>query len=274
MVLFEDEDDFRFIMNLIAQVAALTPQLVIITFVIMKTHIHLVIEDPMGRAPYFFATLKRRLYRYYQSTGRAWNLDAFEPSLIPIEDLSTMRNTIVYVNRNGYLVNPNYTPYSYPWGANRFYFNLDACRRKDSLLGDMTYDEKRKLFRCSKVDCPETFTMIDGFISPVNYCDLKLGQTFYRDSHQYFMLISRCIEEYRDIARQLDDRFFCTDEEIWLCAKQLCKDKYGTFRPDTLTPEQKIELGKILYFDYKALDSQLQRIFRVKSEDVIKMLHR
>lgn len=44
-------------------------------------------------------------------------------SLKPINDLKALREAIVYVNRNGYVVNPSHTPFSYPWGTGRYYFN-------------------------------------------------------------------------------------------------------------------------------------------------------
>lgn len=50
-------------------------------------------------------------------------MKSFRMSLKSVCDLRTLRNTIVYVNRNGYVVNPAYTPFSYPWGTGRYYFN-------------------------------------------------------------------------------------------------------------------------------------------------------
>ena len=43
--------------------------------------------------------------------------EGFSPTLKEIADIDAIRNTIVYINRNGFVSNHNYTSYSYPWGA-------------------------------------------------------------------------------------------------------------------------------------------------------------
>ena len=147
LILFESEEDFCFSMNLIALVAHLTPGVRIITFEVMGSHIHIVAEGTTSSLKDGFGQIRKRLYRYYHSTGRVRNLDDFQANIIPIGDLAFLRNSVAYVNRNGYLVHPEHTPFSYPWGANRFYFNPDAKRRNDRYYRDLTYDEKRHLFR-------------------------------------------------------------------------------------------------------------------------------
>ena len=268
LTLFENEDDFRFSMNLIALATHLTPDINIITFEVMRSHLHVIGEGRIDAAWNWFGSVRKRLYRFYQSTGRVRNLDAFQPNIIEINDLQFLRNSIAYVNRNGYLVHPECTPFSYPWGANRFYFNPDARLRRDSCYGDLSYDEKRHLFRSNSIEYPAAHTLVDGYVSPANYCDFLLGESLFREASHYFNLISRAVEGYRDIAKLLGDSFFCTDDELFLIVRQISKDKYGISRPETLPPDQKQELAKIMHYEYKAGDQQVRRMLRVKEADI------
>ena len=262
--LFEDELDFCFMMNLVALCSEQEPGINVLTFEIMGNHLHLIGEGNTEAALNGFANLRKRLFRFYQSTGRVKNLDAFQPSVFPIGDLSFLRNAIAYVNRNGYLVHPEYTPFSYPWGAGRYFFNPDARERFDQYYGDLSTKQKRQLFYSHTVHLPQGFLVVDHYISPACYCDLSLAEKLFRDAHHYHSLVSRSVEGYQDIAKLLGDSMFCTDDELFLITRQLSKDKYGISRPEALPSEGKRELARTLHFDYKAGDRQIQRMLRLE----------
>jgi len=268
LTLFETEEDFRFAMNLVALVTHLTPDFNILTFEVMESHLHVIGEGSVPAAQNWFGQVRKRLFRFYQSTGRVRDLKAFQPNIIPIDDLSFLRNSITYVNRNGYLVRPDCTPYSYPWGANRFYFNPDARLRRDGAFEDLAYDEKRRLFRSSTIGYPGTHFLVDGYVSPVSYCDLALGEGIFRDARHYNSLVSRSVEGFQDIAKLVGDQFFCTDDELFTIVRQISKDKYGSSRPSMLPPDNKREIVRIMYHDYHASIHQIRRMLRVAENDI------
>ena len=269
VVLFETDDDFRFAMNLMASSAYSEPDVNVITFEAMRTHLHFIGEGPVAAAEEWFSKMRRRLYRFYQSTGRVRNLDSFRASVFPIGDLSFLRNSIAYVNRNGYLVHPEHTPFSYPWGANRFYFNPDAKQRRDRKYSDLFIRERRQLFGSHSVDYPGEAPIVDGYISPGFFCDLKLGEGVFRDARHYFSLVSRSVEAYQDIAKLLGDSVFYTDDELYLIVRQMCRDRYGNARPEILTPDQKNEMARTLHFDYKSSNKQIQRMLRMEEHKLL-----
>lgn len=261
--LFEEETDFRFAMNLVALCSHLVPDIRIITFEVMRNHLHLVGEGPLMRGEEWFSHYRRRLSRFYQSKGKIMDLGAFKAELFPIGDLPFLRNTIAYVNRNGYVVHPDYTPFTYPWGANRFFFNRDACLRADGIYGNLTFRQKRDLFLSHSIEYPAQHFLVDGYLSPASYCQLDLGEGVFRDARHYFSLVSRNVEAYRDIANLLGDSIFYTDNELFLVLRQLCKDHYGNSRPETLPMDAKLEMARLLHFDYKAGNKQIQRMLRL-----------
>jgi len=261
--LFENDEDFCFAMNLTALCSHSVPDFRILTFEIMRNHLHAVGSGSAESGSAWFSCFRKRLIRYNQSLGRVRDMKAFRADILPIDSLSFLRNTIAYVNRNGYVVNPGHSPYSYPWGANRFFFNPDACLRKDVTYGRLTFREKRKLFCSHDIDYPAGHVIIDGYISPASYCQLSLAQSLFRDARHYFYQVSRNVEAYRDIAKLLGDSVFYTDDELYLVVRQLCRDRYGNARPEALPMEAKLELSRELHFDYKAGNKQIRRMLRL-----------
>lgn len=268
LTLFETDEDFRFAMNLVALVTHLTPDFNILTFEIMDSHLHTIGEGPILAAQNWFGQVRKRLFRFYQSTGRVRDLKGFQPNIIQIDDLSFLRNSITYVNRNGYLVRPDCTPYSYPWGANRFYFNPDARLRRDGAFQDLPYDKKRQLFRSNTIDYPGSHFLVDGYVSPASYCDLALGEGLFRDARHYNSLVSRSVEGFRDIAKLVGDQYFCTDDELFTIVRQISRDKYGSSRPGVLPPGNKREIARMMYYDYHASVHQIRRMLRVAENDI------
>lgn len=50
--------------------------------------------------------------------------------------------------------------------------------------------------------------MINGHIAPPSYCDIRLGMAMFRDAHHYFWMVSKDVEAYEEIAKDLDDGEF------------------------------------------------------------------
>lgn len=110
-LIFKSDEDYSFAMNVAAQSTLVFPMLELITFVIMDNHVHLLFAGWEKEVRLFFDFFKKRLVR-----GLGYGLPKeFMPALFGIKDLKMMRHVIVYINRNGYVPNPDCTPFSYPW---------------------------------------------------------------------------------------------------------------------------------------------------------------
>ncbi|MCR5070360.1 MAG: hypothetical protein K6A62_00335 [Bacteroidales bacterium] len=267
-ILFEDEEDFRFAMNLAASCTWQTPGVTVLTFEIMSNHLHAVLSGEKERLLAWFDLFKRRLRRYFMDKGLVKDLSGFKASLFPVDDLETLRNTLAYVNRNGYLVDARYTPFSYPWGANRFFFHPDNSHLQTTRYGNLTFREKRRLFRSHVIDYPDDHLIMDGYILPTSFCDLVLAESMFQSARNYFFLLSRNVEAYRSIASQLGDLVFYTDDELFLAVRQLCKDTYGISRPSALPKEAKWNIARKMHFDYQARNKQIQRMLRLEEREI------
>ena len=125
-VLFTSEQDFKIGMNLIAISALLHPTVRVLTFELMSNHVHMTLSGTETAVHDLFNTFKKYLARHFEHQYYYVDLSNFVCSLRELRSVAEVRDVISYNNRNGFLVNPDTTPFSYRWGANRFFFNPDA----------------------------------------------------------------------------------------------------------------------------------------------------
>ncbi|MBR6269244.1 MAG: hypothetical protein IKR30_01575 [Bacteroidales bacterium] len=270
-ILFTDSEDFRFGVSNMA-ISAAEAGLTIITDAVMSNHIHALAAGTKSQCVCMVEVFVFRLRKYFDRKGRYVSLQRFrceEP--IPLDNLQSVRNEIVYINRNGYLVNPAYTPFSYPWGSGYLYFNPKARDPRGILYENAPFQEKRRL-SCRRVaEMPERYRYYNGMILPESYARVDLGEMMFRDAHHYMYMLTRNAEAYSEEAKRLGDSIVLTDEEIFNAARMVCEKSYGSNQPALLPPDSKIEAAKLLHREYRATPSQLRRIFKL-SEGTVKQL--
>lgn len=207
-VLFGVKEDYVFMMNLICQSAVATDGIEILAFEIMSNHLHIVVSGEELFARRFFAFLDKRLKRCAKSLTCKEIPSSFEARYKEIDSLQSLRNTIVYVNRNGFVTDRNYTPFTYPWGTGKYYFNGAGFGGVNT---NLNVNEMRRMFRGRAAIFPDTYQVNDGYILPSSYCNLELGMSLFRDAHHYFFMVSKNVETYGELALELNDGEYLTD---------------------------------------------------------------
>lgn len=256
-------DDKGFAVNLLARGAFELQQLKVATFEVMDNHIHAVISGREEDCLRYFVSFRKRLGRFLGPTQTL--PDCFRPQLKPVPDLKALRNTIVYVNRNGYVANPTLTPFSDPYGGGRFYFNdINLTVR----LSELKYRDKRTLLHGRAHAFPADPYIVDGIIAPPSWCKLELGMSMFRNARHYFRLLTKNVEAYRDIAEFLDDDAFLTDGELFDAARRISANEYGETNPRILSDSRKLELARRMHYDYRASNGQIRRVLGMTKAQV------
>lgn len=267
-LIFRERCDYVFGMNLIALCASeFSSKLKILTFQIMSNHLHFVLICEEEVLLQFFNSFKKRLKRYLANLQYPVKLTSFIPHYFKISDLKYLQTVIVYVNRNGYLVDKNTTPFTYEWGANRYFFNKFTHYEHNLLLGSLSLDKKRSLFKSRNFEIPPDYIFSGEYISPLSYCDISLAESIFKNASHYFHLSSRQIETYSSIAKELGDKVTYTDEEIFSAVMSLCLKRYDVKNPSVLNRDYKIEVAKIMHYDYNASNKQIKRLLRL--DDIV-----
>lgn len=262
-IIFKEKEDYIFGMNLSALCAGLySNSISILTFQLMSNHIHYIMHGKRDFVIEFFLEFKRRLKKYLALKNDYETLKKFNPNVIKISDINYLRNAIAYVNRNGYLVDRKCTPFTYPWGANRYFFNYTSNEILRTSISRISIKKRRKIFHTHTNELPDNYFITDGYVSPESYVKIEEAMQLYRDSHHYFNLISRRTETFSQIAKELGDSITYTDEEIYTAIFSLSIKNFE-MPPKALSPDQKIEIAKELHFNYNATNKQIARTIRI-----------
>ena len=249
----------KFAMNLIAQASALNPSVSILAFEVMNNHFHFVLNALQEDIVQFWECFAKRLGRFYPQ------VKGIPLLLKSIDNIKSLRNTIAYTHRNGYVANPDYTPFSYRWGSGRYYFLDDPCGVP---LSEIRIRERRDLFKCRTSQIPEDWQLINGYISPKSYCDISFGMSMFRDAHHYFSTISKNVEAYNGVATEIDDGEFLTDSELFTQICTIIKSRYGVSIIKDLSKAQRIELAKMLHYDYRSSNGQIRRLLSLTQYEI------
>ena len=262
-VIFGAKEDFKFGMNLVAVCARAFPDVRILTFEIMTNHLHLTVAGSETRVKQFFEMLCYYLRLYLKRESRPLDLSGWNRPPRLISDLNDLRNVIAYNNRNGYLVNPGETPFTYPWGANRFFFNPELRMFHERSDDRLSVRRLREMFHTRSLDRYNGLKVVDGYVTPVCYCDIEVAERLFRDAHHYFYKVSRDVEGQKNLAAEIGEGVFYTDEELFAIISAKCREGYKVGSPSSLPRDAKIHLAKILHYDYNAGNGRIARLLRL-----------
>ena len=263
-LIFRNKSDYTTGMNLIALSAnKFSESVEIYAFELMSNHLHFLIKANQKDAEAFYQDFYQRLRRFLGRQGRMYELNKISYSLIPVNNDTYLKNLIAYLHRNAFLVNSSIIPFSWPWGTNiHMFLGLDSYFEK-VYIKTIGKRARQEMFHTRDIDFPDNYYMIQGYISPACYCKIAECELLFRSAHQYFFNISRRVELFSDIARELGDIITYTDEEIFSTAAHLSMTKYNKEKISMLDRNEKIEVAKVLHFNYNAGNDQICRVLKI-----------
>lgn len=257
-LIFSTKEEFTLAMNMVAQAQASTG-VTLLAFEIMGNHFHFVISADKEQILNFWNLIRKRMIKPFPL------IKNITPSLKPIDNLQSLRNNIVYTNRNGYVADPSHTPFSYPWGTGRYYFQNFPT---DRLYAEIHSGQRRLMFRGRDPDLPEHWKVIDGHICPSSFCSIKTGMAMFRDAHHYFSLVSKNVEAYSEIASELGDGEFLTDPELYNQLAAILKKEYGAMLLKDLSRQQKLDLAVRLRREFRSSNGQIRRLLALSQYEI------
>jgi len=259
-ILFVEKDDFVFAMNIICLAKILFPNVYVIAFEIMDNHFHFLLSGSETDIDGFCNLITKKLSRHFSLPK------TFRFQLRPLNTLKSFRNNVVYIHRNGYVVDPAETPFSYQWGTGPYYFSRFKFETRPSK--QVFTDERRKMFRGRAPEIPDGWKIINGYVMPSSYCSIKFGMALFRDAHHYFSSLFKNVESYGELAEEFKDGEYLTDPELYNVITNIIKTKYNILTINDLTRAQKLDLANMMHFDYKSSNGQIRRVLNLSLYDV------
>ena len=262
--LFCCEDDFKIGMWCLATALHLCKNVQLITFELMGNHVHLIMAGAKDDCIKAFDLFETRLKKAFPKGQRAIDWSQFKMDIIPIESLQALRNEIIYANRNAFVANPEYTPDSYPWGGGCAYFCPWLKHLSTSPLGDLPILTQRSLLHTKNIEPLSDLRELNSLPFIPSFCNIKLGESMFRDARSYFNSLTRNAEAFSQIAARLKDSIFLTDDELYYALCSYISKEYSVKTPSELSAQQKIDTARFLHFNYNATNQQLRRMLRME----------
>lgn len=259
-----------------AAVCAATLNIRIIAFELMSNHIHFILAGSKEAGLEFFNQFKSRLKRYFALEHRFLTMRHFNVNdgLIPIADLSMLRNEIVYVHRNQYVINTMITPYSDLYGTGYLYFCPLGFELSGEQFNSMTVRRKKALLKGRAITLPDSYYCRDGYIQPASFCFIREGEQYFRNAHHYFTSLLKSYEAYSETAKRLGDTVSITDDEMYFAVSAMCSKDYNTSVPYTLPVKDKMDVARKMKSDYSASPQQIKRILKLDNSVISELFPR
>lgn len=261
--IFCTEGDFKQGMIALAVSIVLFAKVDLLTFELMNNHVHLILCGKKEGCMEFFTIFKGKLKRLFRGRDRVVDWNCFDTQIIEIKDLKALRNEILYVHRNAYVVNSNYTPFSYPWGGGWAYFSPVIYQLPVKSVSEIGCNKARELTHYRNVSEIARLKFVGDIPFIPSFCRVDVGQDMFRDARSYFHSITREVEAFSQIASRLKDQVFLTNEEMFRVAANYAQECFSR-KLTMLTPGQKIELARKLHYDYNASNDILRRVLKLE----------
>lgn len=266
-VIFSNREEMTAGMNIMGICCLNIPEVKAFTFELMNNHLHIILAGERARCEDLFCMFKKKIWKYFSRNSRIVDLRKFECELLEITSLQSLRNEIIYANRNGYVARPDCTPFSYPWGAGAWFFNPLMAELSSVSFKDLTIREKRQIYRSNDVDLPaDDIRIFNGMILPSCFCDIKTAESFFRSAHHYFQQLSRKFEAYGEIAARLHESVFIADEEMYAAVCMLCMKLFDVKHPGLLAANDRIEMARKMKQEYNASNRQIRSILKLDKD--------
>lgn len=262
-IIFRNDEDFRAGMNIIGVCVASMPDVTMLTYEIMSNHLHLCVAGTMKCLLALFERIKETLRRHFKCLGRNISWQDFSAGIRELKTLKELRTVIIYINRNGYVVHQDCSPFTYPWGANRYFFNPDAKTLALTFAKNISLRERRLISHSRMADAVEGLRSFEGCALPLSFCTIGDAEAVFRDESNYFFRLGKCVEANKDIADEIKDSVFYNDDELFSAICQISRERFGTGRLTQLSPVAKLELAKRMHYDYNASSKQIIRFLKL-----------
>lgn len=261
--IFDTNEDFELGLNLLAVSCCRFQEVELVAFELMKNHLHLILAGKKDTCSMLFDHYRRRLRRIFRRNGHIIDWKRFNAQMIPIENIKSLRNEIIYAHRNAFVSQAAYTPYNYPWGSGIAYFNPAFREIRTTEFNGMTYDDRRAHTHIRDISGLDRLRFQGSRVYIPSFCNIGIGESLFNDPRSYFNLLTRNAEAFSEIASRLKDSVFLTDDEMFAVASKYAEQEFNIKQLAILAPEQKIHLAKELHFRYNATNQQIRRILKL-----------
>ena len=269
---FRDNEDFRVAMNYIAVQAAKHPEVVVLAFVLMSNHVHLVLYGTRSKVIAFITEFKRCYSIYY---GRKYGVHEFlRENGVHIEEVTDenegIEKAIAYVLDKPVAANICAHPSQYRWGTGNLYYNSEIKGFKR--IGDLSARARSQILRTDCALFPgEWLIDEDGMILPSNYTNIKFVEQMFKSPRRmnYFLSNSSKAKTHFESMEGITS---FTDQTVLNCLPDLVRSCFHKNTFGSLNSKEQSECVKQIRYRFNSDATQIARVCGISYEDAARLL--
>ena len=269
-VVFRNTEEYIIATNLIA-IAITQTKCILLAYAIMSNHLHFILEGTETECLLFYELLKNSLKRYFTRHGRLNIVERMTPGPTIINNLKQLRDEIVYVIRNPFVIRDDVNPLAYPWCTGYLYFNpfLDVS---GTSAGKLTIREVRAFTSSRLVTNVDSRILVkDGCANPASFVDYKRTMQYFDNARQFLMNVYKNVEAQVEVTKRYGEVPHLNDEEMLSLSLKMCREMYKVKYPRELDYLKQKQLAVILKNDYGGSNAQIARCTNLPLSEVDKL---
>ncbi|MBO7071565.1 MAG: hypothetical protein J6W09_09780 [Bacteroidales bacterium] len=241
----------------------------LLAYSLMSNHFHLLLNCPNPQL--YYSMFVEKLESYLSRHGHPGIKLPKEPTVVPIKTLKQFRETLAYIIRNEYVVNPNVSPVNNLWCSGYLYFNelllsLTAEMKKVSAK-ELGPGQQRRITKSRDMKLPSSAVIWKDFVLPSSFVDFKLAESLFQDARQFTVSVFKNVEAQVETALSVGETPITPDEELSGIVFSYCKRTWNK-KPLELTRPEVIELMRHLKLTYYSSNAQVARLTGMPIKDV------
>ena len=276
---FRDLEDFKVAMNYVAILAAQTPEVIVLAFILMSNHVHFLLKGKEADVTAFLERFKARYSLYYRRKYgvreflRRNHVDKLEIPTgdnVKVTDNEALVKAVAYVQMNCVAANICAHPSQYAWGTGATFFN--SSPRGGVLLSNLSGRARKRLFRSESVDLPEDWRVSEGgFILPSEYVDIKSVETCFRSPQRMEFFLWNSSKVKKRIQGDQNLPAF-RDQSILAVVPDLCRALFRRTSFSELTASEQAEFARQIRYRFSADPNQIARVCGISYEQAARLL--
>lgn len=261
--IFLRDSDFKTAVNLLALCISIFPGLDLYCYEFMSNHMHMLLSGPEDEIDSFFDFYITTLARCYAAEGKSKDLSDLSYKCHRIDSYDHLLNVIVYIHRNGSVVDINESPYTYRWGTGRYYFNPEARARYEIARQKVTAIQRKLFSHSRKFDKVSGLYEVGNCISPMSFCKIEEGEKLFAGAGRYLYMLAKNVESSKSISEEIGERITYNDYELYPVLMKAVSKMYETNDISALSSSQKLRLAKMMHYDYNSNNKQICRMLKL-----------
>lgn len=276
---FRDLEDFKVAMNYVAILAAQTPEVIVLAFILMSNHVHFLLKGKEEDVTAFVERFKARYSLYYRRKYGVRELlrrNHVDTQEIPTgyngkgDEKEAFEKAVAYVQMNCVAANICAHPSQYAWGTGAIFFNPSP--HGGIPLSNLSARARMRLFRSDSVDLPEDWRVCEGgYILPSEYVDIKTVEACFRSPQRMDFFLRNSSKAKKRIQGDQNLPAF-RDQTILAAVPDLCFSLFGRVSFSELTASEQSEFARQIRYRFSADPNQIARVCGISYEQAAHLL--